>query len=506
MFIGAHSKLVAAVALDSGALRWQRQVADAHAPQVLEDAAIEATAAVSRDGQHVFVTSYDSKLHALRACDGHEVWSVATGAEVKGAPRVTVVGRTNTRKRPRTTNHTGGSADHGTPSPARDLNNPGAGGLADVVFFGSHDHVVRGVLVGVEGLCQRPPPPLAATATEAAAMVVEGDDEETNGNSAGCNNNSSNSHSSKSNSKNKGNSNGSSNNSGSNSNSSGASGGLDVHRVAWAQQLDGAVYASPVVAESDPGAGSFAWHGRLLLVATTKGSLYAWDLRQAAWSEHGDAFTMPLLWRHDAHGPIFATPAVDLFEGVVLLGSVNGAASAVDLSDGSCRWSIVRSSPVFGSPCLARVQSGGSGGGERGEGQSVVFLGANNGELSCRRTSDGRRVWSAQFDASVFAAPFLFSAPRVAEEGAAGAGSAGGGNEGAGLGRTLLAAASRDGTLRLLDATTGTTLGEHRLTHDGAPVETFSSPVVVDDGRGAVLLIGARDDFLHAFDLVPLTG
>lgn len=78
----------------------------------------------------------------------------------------------------------------------------------------------------------------------------------------------------------------------------------------------------------------------------------------------------------------------------------------------------------------------------------------------------------------------------------------------------LLAVASRDGVVYVLDAASGATLGEHRLTQsppDGAEatagaVESFSSPVVVEVGGRLVLLIGARDDALHALDLVPRGG
>mmetsp|Transcript_68252 Transcript_68252/g.137274 ORF Transcript_68252/g.137274 Transcript_68252/m.137274 type:complete len:881 (+) Transcript_68252:337-2979(+) len=87
-FIGSHSKEVVSFNVVTGKEVWRRIVVDSAAPQVGDDAAIEATAAISNDGRVLLVSSYDGCLYGLDVVDGSELWRVPSGAEVKGSPLV----------------------------------------------------------------------------------------------------------------------------------------------------------------------------------------------------------------------------------------------------------------------------------------------------------------------------------------------------------------------------------------------------------------------------------
>ena len=160
---------------------------------------------------------------------------------------------------------------------------------------------------------------------------------------------------------------------------------------------------------------------------------------------------MAPLWRKTG-APVFAQPIIH--EDVVIYGDVSGAVHAVSHADGAGSWSIVGSvAPVYApvavvgaNVCVADDRGG------------LVFRDATSGALKHRRSVPG---------AKFFKAPVLVS--------------------------DTLVAVSTDGRVFVVSATDGSAITECDL---GA--KAFSAPVVV----GSRVFVGARDDRLHAIDML----
>jgi acyl-coenzyme A synthetase/AMP-(fatty) acid ligase/outer membrane protein assembly factor BamB len=180
--------------------------------------------------------------------------------------------------------------------------------------------------------------------------------------------------------------------------------------------------------------------GAVLVVATTAGVV------------HGlQAATLAPLWRK-AGAPVFAQPVVH--EDAVIYGDVSGAVHAVSYIDGSGLWSIVGSAAPVYAP-VAVVGANVCVADDRG---GLVFRDATSGALRQRRSVPG---------AKFFKAPVLVS--------------------------DTLVAVSTDGRVFVVSATDGAPVAECDL---GA--KAFSAPVVV----GSRVFVGARDDRLHAVDML----
>ena len=180
--------------------------------------------------------------------------------------------------------------------------------------------------------------------------------------------------------------------------------------------------------------------GAVLVVATTAGAV------------HGlAATTLTSLWRK-AGAPVFAQPVVH--EDVVIYGDVSGAVHAVSHVDGSGKWAIVGSTAPVYAP-VAVVGANVCVADDRG---GLVFRDATSGALKHRRSVPG---------AKFFKAPVLVS--------------------------DRLVAVSTDGRVFVVSATDGAPIAECDL---GA--KAFSGPVVV----GSRVFVGARDDRLHALDML----
>ena len=179
--------------------------------------------------------------------------------------------------------------------------------------------------------------------------------------------------------------------------------------------------------------------GSVLVVATTAGAV------------HGlDAATLARLWRR-AGAPVFAAPVVH--QDSVIYGDVSGAVHAVAHADGAGVWSIVGSTaPVYapvvvvGSTIVVADDRGG-----------LVFRDAASGALKHRRSIPGAH---------------FFKGPALVDD--------------------KLVVVSTDGRVFAVNATDGAPVAEVAL---GA--KAFSAPVVV----GNRILVGARDDHLHALEL-----
>jgi outer membrane protein assembly factor BamB len=195
--------------------------------------------------------------------------------------------------------------------------------------------------------------------------------------------------------------------------------------VWWEVPLDGAVYASPVLARVLPRSSSSSkvkdggGVDELLLVATTKGTVFSFSLatKDHALSMQPTASPPRLLWRYKAGAPLFATPAVDAHLGVAVVAAVSGAVAGVDLTDGSARWIVLSARAVFSSPALGWIPTllpdGGHAGGAEAVAErslselsstppssgaanalGVFVVGGHDGSITCRETASGRRRWT----------------------------------------------------------------------------------------------------------------
>lgn len=76
--VGSHAHLFLCLDATSGNVIWRCKLPDR----------VESSAALSSDGESVFVGCYDGRLYSLAILDGSVRWRVATGAEVKCSPVV----------------------------------------------------------------------------------------------------------------------------------------------------------------------------------------------------------------------------------------------------------------------------------------------------------------------------------------------------------------------------------------------------------------------------------
>ncbi|XP_006630184.3 beta-alanine-activating enzyme isoform X2 [Lepisosteus oculatus] len=213
----------------------------------------------------------------------------------------------------------------------------------------------------------------------------------------------------------------------------------EARRCAWSRHCGGgAVFSSPALHCSP----------RQLYVATLGSRLLALS------PDSGDT-----IWEHAGARPFFSSPCCS--EEAVCLGSVDGSILCFSHA-GAKLWQFSTSGPVFSSPCLAPAPPAGW----------RLLCGSHDGSVYCL-SARGELLWRFRTTGKVFASPFVFG---------------GGGGRG---GPALVAVASADGRLWVLDAADGALRGSHSF-----PGEVFSSPVVW--GRG--LCVGCRNDFVYCLE------
>lgn len=122
-------------------------------------------------------------------------------------------------------------------------------------------------------------------------------------------------------------------------------------------------------------------------------------------------------------------------------------------------WRFSAGGPIFSSPCISASE------------QDIIF-GSHDCFLYCCST-EGRLRWKFETTARVYSTPFAFP------------------NHLCGSG-TLLAAASTDGKLWVLESQSGELRSVYEL-----PGEVFSSPVLWE----SMLVIGCRNNYIYCLDL-----
>jgi len=260
--------------------------------------------------------------------------------------------------------------------------------------------------------------------------------------------------------------------------------------IAWSSKTGGEVKAAPcvpapslssapsregvAVAAESVWVGSFdkciyaldANSGALLLRHTTEGAFYSSatssaglvlcaNLKGQVFAFEAEAFK--LVWSVEVGHAIFASLRVDEAAGIVLVGAVDGLLRALSLGDGSQLWACDSGGPIFATPCVHRLNSGGS----------VYYAGSQAGHVLCV-SANGLPLWRARGPGGGHSAPSTFG--------------------------ELLIVGSADGALLVLSATSGAELATIQL-----PGAVHSSPVVYSSR--SLVLVGCRDNSLYCFKL-----
>ncbi|MCJ8743563.1 hypothetical protein PDJAM_G00095550 [Pangasius djambal] len=276
---------------------------------------------------------------------------------------------------------------------------------------------------------------------------------------------------------------------------------VDLGETCWAFKTGDAVKSSPAV---DPQTG-------LVIIGSHDGHVYALEplVKRCVWKYYcggGAVFSSPcvhssprrlysatlrgqlhclspdsgkVLWKYSTDVPFFSSPSCS--DSCVCIGSVNGHISALS-HDGHMLWNFLTDGPVFSSPCLASLPpptNQSTRAGAYGDCTTLspachaVFCGSHDCSVYCINSADGSLLWRFQTTGKVYSSPFVF--------------------DGAPWGiRTLVAVASTDGTLWVLDGEQGTLKASFFL-----PGELFSSPIA----WGHTIVVGCRNDYVYCLEL-----
>nr|XP_034968206.1 beta-alanine-activating enzyme [Zootoca vivipara]XP_034968207.1 beta-alanine-activating enzyme [Zootoca vivipara]XP_034968208.1 beta-alanine-activating enzyme [Zootoca vivipara]XP_034968209.1 beta-alanine-activating enzyme [Zootoca vivipara]XP_034968210.1 beta-alanine-activating enzyme [Zootoca vivipara] len=246
----------------------------------------------------------------------------------------------------------------------------------------------------------------------------------------------------------------------------------------WTFATEDAVKSSPAV---DPSTG-------VVFIGSHDGHVYALDIykKECVWKLHSEAgavFSSPHLnllphhlyvatlgglllavnpitgneiWKSFCGKPIFSSPHCN--KDCVCVGCVDGNLYCFS-HFGEKKWKFSSNGPIFSSPCISHFSSD-------------IFFGSHDNFTYCCST-EGNLLWKFETTSTVYAIPFVFHHHALQDE-------------------TLLAVASTDGKIWILNAKTGLVEGEEKL-----PGEVFSSPVV----WGTTIIVGCRNNYLYCFDL-----
>ncbi|XP_060044010.1 beta-alanine-activating enzyme isoform X2 [Erinaceus europaeus] len=188
-------------------------------------------------------------------------------------------------------------------------------------------------------------------------------------------------------------------------------------------------------------------------VDTITGLLYIGSHDQHAYAL--DIYKKKCVWELKCGGAIFSSPCLSLVPHHVYFATLGGLLLAVNPV-----WQFSTSEPVFSSPCILTSE------------QEIVF-GSHDCFIYCCNMK-GHLQWKFETTSRVYATPFAFHNHDCSSE-------------------MLLAAASTDGKLWILESKSGQLQSVHEL-----PGEVFSSPVVWE----SMLIIGCRNNYIYCLDLL----
>ncbi|XP_064440606.1 beta-alanine-activating enzyme isoform X4 [Mirounga angustirostris] len=212
---------------------------------------------------------------------------------------------------------------------------------------------------------------------------------------------------------------------------------VDLHsgKVKWEQILGDRIESSACVSKC----------GNFIVVGCYNGLVYV--LR----SNSGEKY-----WMFPTEDAVKSSATMDPTTGLLYIGSHDQHAYALDIYV----WQFSTSEPIFSSPCASASEQ-------------EIFFGSHDCFIYCCNMK-GHLQWKFETTSRVYATPFAFRY----QEGDSG---------------MLLAAASTDGKLWILDSKSGRLQSVYEL-----PGEVFSSPVIWE----SMLLIGCRNNYVYCLDLL----
>nr|XP_010342433.1 beta-alanine-activating enzyme isoform X2 [Saimiri boliviensis boliviensis] len=164
-----------------------------------------------------------------------------------------------------------------------------------------------------------------------------------------------------------------------------------------------------------------------------------------------------IIWKHSCGKPLFSSP--QCCSQYICIGCVDGNLLCFT-HFGEQVWQFSASGPIFSSPCTSPSEQ-------------KIFFGSHDCFIYCCNMK-GHLQWKFETTSRVYATPFAFH-------------NYNGSNE------MLLAAASTDGKLWILESQSGQLQSVYEL-----PGEVFSSPVVLE----STLIIGCRNNYVYCLDLL----
>ncbi|XP_004681336.1 PREDICTED: acyl-CoA synthetase family member 4 [Condylura cristata] len=212
---------------------------------------------------------------------------------------------------------------------------------------------------------------------------------------------------------------------------------LDIYekKLVWKLKCEGTIFSSPCLS-LNPHHLYFATLGGLLLAVNPA--------------------TGNRVWKHCCGKPLFSSPRCCLQ--YVCIGCVDGNLLCFT-HFGEQVWQFSTSEPIFSSPCTSASEQ-------------EIFFGSHDCFIYCCNLK-GHLQWKFETTSRVYATPFAFHSHSFSNE--------------------MLAAASTDGKLWILESKSGQLKSVHEL-----PGEVFSSPVVWE----SMLIIGCRNNYVYCLDLL----
>ncbi|XP_012666193.1 acyl-CoA synthetase family member 4 [Otolemur garnettii] len=213
---------------------------------------------------------------------------------------------------------------------------------------------------------------------------------------------------------------------------------LDIYKkkCVWKLKCGGTVFSSPCL----------SLNPHHLYCATLGGLLLAVN-----------PATGNIIWKHSCGKPLFSSPQCCLQ--YICIGCVDGNLLCFTHL-GEQVWQFFTSGPIFSSPCISASEQD-------------IFFGSHDCFIYCCNRK-GHLRWKFETTSRVYATPFAFHNQDHSTE-------------------MLLAAASTDGKLWILDSQSGQLRSVYEL-----PGEVFSSPVVWE----SMLIIGCRNNYIYCLDLL----
>ncbi|MGC9356322.1 MAG: PQQ-binding-like beta-propeller repeat protein [Anaerolineae bacterium] len=137
-------------------------------------------------------------------------------------------------------------------------------------------------------------------------------------------------------------------------------------RKSWSYTAEGAVRSRPLLGEN------------LIFFACDMGLVYALNLNR------------DIRWRFRARRAILSSPV--LFEGLILIGSLDWNFYALDVRSGWTAWRYRTGGPIVSTPAVW---------------ESLVFFGSADGNIYALDANEGRVVWKHEVEAQVTSSPVI---------------------------------------------------------------------------------------------------